>query len=313
MTHTLRLLLLTLTAAVSVALTPAAAPALSVDPVGNNGFTNVDPVTVVFGDPSGINSANCMVDGVGPPTSCSSPVSLGGLGEGAHSLSVTAVVIVQGPPCMVYAPPPFADQCVSWTMTPTYPSASVNFTVDRTPPVVSITGGPAEGSSSAATTAAFGISADSGTVTCKLDSAIVACGATADLSGLAVGAHTFEVTAEDEAGNIGSAARSFTVTTPPIGEPAIPKILSAPKSAKVGAKIKLKVSCPDGCRIAVVIKRKGGTIKSSINVAPGATTATFKPKSSVTRKLKSDLKKKRKVVISFTPAGGKSKSVKIKK
>lgn len=311
MTRILRPLFATVSTLAVLALAPAGASALvTFDPIGNGGYTNAESVVINYSDPGGLTGANCILDGLGPVPCSNSSATLTGLSEGVHSLVVNGVVLVQGE-CVAWMPPDNIV-CVGWSMTGVPTNGGVGFTVDRTAPVVSISNGPAEGSSSTQTSASFGINASDGTVACRLDGATVACGASADLSSLSVGTHQLVVTSTDEAGNVGTATRSFSVTAASV-PPAVPKLLSVPKSVKVGAKIKLSVSCPDGCTIAVVVKRGSAkAFKGSIVVPAGATSATFSPKSSLTRSLKKALKAKKKVVAVFSLAGV-SKSSRIKK
>jgi beta-glucanase (GH16 family) len=95
---------------------------------------------------------------------------------------------------------------------------------DTTPPVATITSGPAEGSSTTATDASFSFTANQpATFECKLDTASFAsCASPKRYSGLSVGEHNFQVRAIDTAGNIGStASRTWTAgsSTPPTGDP----------------------------------------------------------------------------------------------
>jgi hypothetical protein len=94
---------------------------------------------------------------------------------------------------------------------------------DTTPPDTTITSGPADGSSSTATTASFAFtSTESGTFQCSLDSAAwTTCTSPQSYTALTVAQHTFQVRAIDAAGNVDAtpASRTWTVTaadtTPP--------------------------------------------------------------------------------------------------
>lgn len=95
-------------------------------------------------------------------------------------------------------------------------STPVTFQVDGTPPVVSIDAGPTGRTNATAAHLEFG--ASDGALECQLDGGSWhACGTGSDdLTGLAEGAHTFTVRSTDTAGNVGSAARSWTIdVTPP--------------------------------------------------------------------------------------------------
>lgn len=128
---------------------------------------------------------------------CSSPVHFAGLAPGTHTFSVRATDKAGnvGQPVSV-----------SWTFTPP----------DRTPPKVSITGGPTGTTSE--TSAALTFSADEAgsTFQCSLDNAAFAgCSSPASYNGLAPGSHTFSVRATDQAGNTSSpATRSWTISAP---------------------------------------------------------------------------------------------------
>lgn len=309
MPQILRTTLATVIATAALALSPALASALTIQPVGTGGFTNADPVAISWTNDAGpLVNASCVLDS-NIVTCSTSSIQLNGLAEGTHSLTVNGVHLVNGE-CMTWIPIPPDNQmiCVGWTQVGVNSADSISFTVDRTAPVVSITGGPGEGASTTQTTASFGVSASDGTVTCELDGAPLACAATAELTSLGLGAHQFSASSVDLAGNVGTATRNFTVIAGPVpggdsGTPAATqKTLSAPKSAKLGKKIKLKVTCPEGCKVAVAFKTgKGKPVKAgTIVVRPGATTATFTPKRALTRKLKQALAKRKKVVAVFT-------------
>ena len=97
-------------------------------------------------------------------------------------------------------------------------TATRSFTVDVTPPTITITGGPTGLTNIASPVFTFTASADAATVTCRIGAATpVSCaGGSFTATGLADGPHTFQVTATDAAGNAASATRSFTRdTTPP--------------------------------------------------------------------------------------------------
>jgi len=94
-------------------------------------------------------------------------------------------------------------------------STSGTFTVtvqDTTPPAVSITSAP--GGTTNSNAAAIAFTASEGTTSCQLDGgSFASCSSPASLSGLADGAHTFAVRAEDAAHNTASASATWTVDT----------------------------------------------------------------------------------------------------
>jgi hypothetical protein len=101
--------------------------------------------------------------------------------------------------------------------------ASYTWTVDSVPPDTSISGGPADGSSTNATSANFSFSSPDGGTSfqCKLDAAVsfTTCPVTnPTYSGLGEGQHTVLVKATDNAGNVDAtpASRTWTIDlTPP--------------------------------------------------------------------------------------------------
>jgi hypothetical protein len=95
------------------------------------------------------------------------------------------------------------------------------------------------------------------------------------------------------------------VAAPPApAPPAIPSII-APKKAKPGKSIPLKVSCAAGCTLNLKLKIGKKSVKvKAIVVAAGQTKATVKLPASVTKKIKAARKKKQKVSLTITPSGG---------
>ncbi len=92
--------------------------------------------------------------------------------------------------------------------------ASRTWTVDTDPPNPSITGGPAGGSVTNATSASFMVNTNEGTLACNLDGVISSCapGFAKTYPGpLSQGSHTFTLTATDAAGNSAAVSRTWTV------------------------------------------------------------------------------------------------------
>jgi len=138
----------------------------------------------------------CRLDG-GTFADCDAPATYSDLEDGDHTFEVRA-----------------RDGVGNVDPSP----ASRTWTVDTAAPNTSISGGPAEGSSTTETSASFTFtSSEAGSFECRLDgAAFSACESPRSLSGLAQGRHTFAVRARDAAGNLdGSpATRSWTVTAP---------------------------------------------------------------------------------------------------
>jgi len=91
-------------------------------------------------------------------------------------------------------------------------AAAWSWTIDKRPPVVTITSGPTDPTTQ--TSATFTFSADESGVAyrCSLDGAKAkACASPASYTGLALGLHTLTITGRDPAGNIGSASWSWTI------------------------------------------------------------------------------------------------------
>lgn len=135
----------------------------------------------------------CSIDS-GAFSACTSPKTYTGLSQGGHTFQVRA-----------------KDAAGNTDATP----ASYTWTVDTVAPSVSITGGPADGSTIASASASFPFTAEAGASTeCKLDGASYAsCVSPKAYSGLTEGTHTFTVRATDAAGNSATASRTWTVNT----------------------------------------------------------------------------------------------------
>jgi hypothetical protein len=132
----------------------------------------------------------CSLDGA-PFSSCSSPKSYAGLADGSHTFQARAI-----------------DTATNTDPTP----ASYTWTIDTTPPVTSIgpTMPPANTSSSNATFD-LGSNEAGSTFECRLDGApFGACASPASYAGLPDGAHTFDVRATDQAGNLDTTPASYS-------------------------------------------------------------------------------------------------------
>jgi hypothetical protein len=98
-------------------------------------------------------------------------------------------------------------------------TAGVTVNVDKTAPAIGFSSGPADGASTTSTAAAFAFTvaeANLDHVTCRIDDIIGEdCPSlSASYTGLALGEHTFTVTAYDTAGHQSTATRTWTVTKP---------------------------------------------------------------------------------------------------
>jgi hypothetical protein len=175
------------------------APQTTIDS-GPSGLTNDDSPSFDFSSEAGA-SFECRLDSDQEADfdPCTSPQSYSSLGEGAHTFEVRAVDAAGNPD-----PSP----------------ASRSFTVDTVAPQTTIDSGPSGPTND--DSPSFDFSSEAGaSFECRLDSNQEAdfdpCTSPQSYSSLAVGAHTFEVRATDQAGNTDQtpASRSFTVDTSP--------------------------------------------------------------------------------------------------
>lgn len=182
----------------------ATPPATSTSASANFSFTATEG-SVTF---------ECSLDGASF-TSCISPTSFSGLGDGSHQFDVRAT-----------------DAAGNTDATP----ASFSWVIDSTPPDTSIDSSPASLTNNA--TADFQFSSTEGGVTyeCALDGgAYAACTSTASFPSLADGNHSLSVRAKDGAGNVdpspASAAWTVDTTAPDTTVDNGPGALSASASA----------------------------------------------------------------------------------
>jgi hypothetical protein len=171
-------------------------PAVSIDSAPPD-LTSSTEATVSFSasDSDGIASLECQFN-EGAWEACSSPVSYTGLSDGEHTVTVRATDNVGNSS-----------------------SASHTWTVDTTPPTVTIDSAPADPSGSTEATVSF--SGDDGTGSgiagyeCQLDGGTwEACSSPVSYTGLSDGEHTVTVRATDNAGNSSPpASHTWTVDT----------------------------------------------------------------------------------------------------
>ena len=183
------------------------------DPVGNQGaeatFTwiqdTVAPAVTITSGPMGLvasatatftfttggtpTAIECALDGA-TFTACTSPKAYAGLADGMHTF-VVRVTDAAGNTGMDMR----------------------TFTVDTTPPVVTITSGPTNPTANATPTFMFTVTGGAVTIECSTGGAFVACTSPLTTATLADGSHTFTVRAFDTAGNMGSASQTFVVDT----------------------------------------------------------------------------------------------------
>jgi hypothetical protein len=213
------------------------APTIDSGPAGTSGSTSAS-----FGFSGEASAAfECRLDGAAF-AACASPQGYGGLAEGPHTFDVRAVDAAGN----------------------TGAATSRAWTVDTTaPPAPTITSAPASPTTSA--TATFAFSGESGmTLECRLDgAAFAACTSPQVHSGLAEGAHTFEVRARDAGGNVSApAVHSWTISAPPTS--AAPRVRALSSSAAVDA-TSLTIARPAGVvagdLLLAVVGHQGGTAR----------------------------------------------------
>jgi hypothetical protein len=131
----------------------------------------------------------CRLDGAAF-SSCTSPRSLSGLGDGSHTYEARATDGVGNTGSAIH----------TWT-------------VDTKAPVVSFNSTPVNPTNSTAASFSFG-SNEPATLECRLDgAAYAACSSPDSLTGLADGSHTFDVRATDAVGHVGTGSHTWTVDT----------------------------------------------------------------------------------------------------
>jgi hypothetical protein len=171
------------------------------------------PVTTLLGEPIGLTKDNtpsfafksneigssfqCKVDGAAFAP-CSSPKATAALNDGQHTFTVRAI-----------------DAAHNVDPTP----VSRTFTVDATPPLTTITGGPIGPTNDNTPTFSFNSNEGGSTFQCRVDNGSFAnCSSPRAIPRLSDGPHTFAVRATDRAGNVDAspATRAIVVdATPP--------------------------------------------------------------------------------------------------
>jgi hypothetical protein len=195
------------------------APAAPTITVGPTGLTNQTSASFSFTGEAGA-TFQCALDGAAF-AACTSPKTYSGLADGAHTFQVRQTD----------------------TAGNTGPAASRSWTVDATAPAApTITVGPSAQTNQ--TSASFTFTGEAGaTFECSLDgAAFAACTSPKTYSGLADGAHAFQVRQIDTAGNTGPAAnRAWTVdSTPPN------TVIDVAPSDPSAADVSFDFSSPDG-------------------------------------------------------------------
>lgn len=159
---------------------------------GGPSGTVSDPVaTFSLGSNEAGVTFQCSLDAA-PFATCPTPYTVT-VGEGPHTLEVRAI-----------------DQAGNPDTSP----ATRSWTVDMSGPIVMITSGPAQ-SSTSGPYVSFGFTVSKGTPSCSVNGgAFVACTSPASYN-LAAGPHTFDVQASDPTGNTTTASRGWSVACAP--------------------------------------------------------------------------------------------------
>ena len=154
-------------------------------------FTGTDNISL-----PGNLTFECQLDG-GSFSTCTSSISYSSLTAGSHTFAVRA-----------------KDQAGNTDATPD----TRTWTVDTTAPDTTITGGPANASTSGPSVSFSFSSNETGTFECKLDGgSFASCTSPKTYSGLTDGSHTFAVRAVDQAGNTDATPDSRTWTVDATG------------------------------------------------------------------------------------------------
>jgi subtilisin family serine protease len=182
---------------VARALTADLTPPTTTIQGGPSGLTNSRTATFGFEASKAGSTSECRLDG-GEFEPCVSSKAYVGLADGEHSFSVRATDEFG----IVGA------------------SAQRTWSVDATAPAVTIASGPAGSTTSRSATFAFSASEAGVVYECSLDGATPAsCVSPVSYASLAVGSHTFAVTARDATGNVSAAAsRAWTIIEETGGE-----------------------------------------------------------------------------------------------
>ena len=150
--------------------------------------TNATSASFSFAASEGGSTFECRLDG-GAWGPCASPEAFGGLGEGPHTFEVRAT-----------------DPAGNTDATP----AAAGWVVDTSAPETAIVSAPADPTSATSASFSFTSTETGSTFECRLDGAAwAACTAPRAFTGLAEGAHTFDVRATDPAGNTDPAPATF--------------------------------------------------------------------------------------------------------
>jgi hypothetical protein len=160
---------------------------------GADSVINDPTPTFTFASTDPGSTFQCRIDGA-PFKTCTTIYTTPHLSDGPHKISIEAIDATGNVSAVKGRP----------------------FTVDTTPPAITITSGPANGSATSSQSASFAFSIDDPNVTvnCQLDNnGFSACSSPFTRSNLPDKTHAFQVRARDQAGNVGGAGVLWTVDT----------------------------------------------------------------------------------------------------
>jgi RNA polymerase sigma factor (sigma-70 family) len=187
----------------------------------------------------------CRVDN-GAWKACASPMSVNGLAIAAHTFSVRAKDAAGN----------VGSATASWKVVPP---------PDTTPPTVTFTSAPADGSSSTSASFAFSGSEPGLSFTCALDGgAFAVCASPSTQNALTVGDHVFVVRGTDQAGNVGEASHAWTIAAPPL-----PDLVVSALSNR-GVTVKNVGNAPSG-QTTLVVSGSGTLTFTLSGLTPGQT------------------------------------------
>ncbi len=178
---------------------PGTAPTVSITD-GPGGSTTSTSASFGWTTSGTVSSTVCSLDGA-TPAACSSPAGYNGLAVGSHTFKVT-VGNTYGNASATY----------NWTITaPSSGSA----------PTVNVTSGPASGTLSTDASFSWTTSGVVVSTTCSLDGAVpVTCAPPKLYGGLALGSHTFRVTASNQYGST-TGTYTWTIAAPAGAPPTV--------------------------------------------------------------------------------------------
>ncbi len=182
----------------TISATPDTTPPDTTITSGPSGSTTSTSASFVF-SATEAGTFECRLDS-GTWSACTSPRAYSALSAGSHTFSVRAT-----------------DIAGNTDLTPASRGWTITAPADTTPPNTSITSGPPGTTTATAATLAFSSSEAGSAFACRVDgSAWAPCTSPTGYSGLAVGAHTFDVRATDGSGNVDAtpATRSWTIVPP---------------------------------------------------------------------------------------------------